>query len=202
MLIFDALVGFFKATLRHFGRVLDYNFSNICPLCNLEEKVNCPNFIICESGGITVGVRIVFGRLFMTLSASCPFKKSTKCLQKGTSVGILISEIHLEAPSETIAGGWHAAGRAGLVVGSHTHVQTADKSTFHNGRADITDLVRRRAHKFVIGRDVPSVLERFVSGIRCKLFITDEDLRLSGCMADFNRVTKCATKIAKFVHLA
>jgi calcineurin-like phosphoesterase len=162
----------------------------------LDEKANCPNFVIRDSGGIEVGVCIVFGRLFMPFSASCPFNKNRRNVcKKGTSIGILIPEIHPEASSETITGGLHAVGRAGLVVGSHTHVETVDKSILHNGRAYITDFVMRRAHKFAIGRDVPSVLERFVTGIQCKLFIADEDLRSSGCMADFNRVTKCATKM-------
>jgi calcineurin-like phosphoesterase len=58
------------------------------------------------------------------------------------------------------------------------------------------------AHKSVIGRDIPTVLENFIGGTRGKLAIADEDLRLNGCTVDFDRSTKRAIKISRFVHLA
>jgi metallophosphoesterase (TIGR00282 family) len=180
-----------------------HDLSNVCVPCNLESKINCLDFVIRESGGIKVGVCVVLGRQFMKLQASCPFKKFDEMFaQHRASVNIFALEIHAEATSEKIACGWHADGRAGLIVGSHTHVQTADECILPNGTAYITDLGMCGAHKSVIGRDIHTVLENFIGGTRGKLIIADEDLRLNGCIIDFDRSSKRAVKISRFVHLA
>lgn len=180
-----------------------HDFSNVCIPCNLENNIKCPDFVVGECGGIKVGVCVVLGRQFMKLQVSCPFKKFDEMFAKyGASVDIFVLEIHAEATSEKIACGWYADGKAGLVVGSHTHVQTADERILPNGTAYITDLGMCGAHRSVIGRDISSVLESFVNGTRCKLAVAEEDLRLNGCIVDFDRVTKSATKISRFVHLA
>jgi metallophosphoesterase (TIGR00282 family) len=193
--------------------VLDRNFcseakttsdlSNVCAPCNLENKINCPDFVIREVSGVKIGVCIVLGRQFMKLQTSCPFKKFDEMFAKyRDSVDIFALEIHAEATSEKVACGWYVDGKVGLVVGSHTHVQTADERIFPNGTAYITDLGMCGAHKSVIGRDILTVLENFIGGTRSKLAIADEDLRLNGCIIDFDRSTKRAIKISRFSHLA
>ncbi|MDR1255374.1 MAG: YmdB family metallophosphoesterase [Puniceicoccales bacterium] len=178
------------------------DLGNVCAPCNLENGPRCPDFVICESSGIKVGVCVVLGKHFMKLRASCPFKKFDEMLAKyGPSVDIFILEVHAEATSEKIACGWYGDGKAGLIVGTHTHVQTADECILPHGTAYITDLGMCGAHRSVIGRDISAVLESFVNGARCKLVIADEDLRLKGCIVDFDRATKRAIKISRFVHL-
>ncbi|MDR0715527.1 MAG: YmdB family metallophosphoesterase [Puniceicoccales bacterium] len=179
------------------------DLGKICIPCNLESKINCPKFVTCEIGGIKVGICIVLGRQFMKLHVSCPFKKFDEMFaQYGNSVDIFALEIHAEATSEKIACGWHADGKASLIVGSHTHVQTADDCILPHGTAYITDLGMCGAHRSVIGRDISSVLESFIDGTRCKLAIAEEDLRLNGCIVDFDPTTKHPKKISRFVHLA
>lgn len=180
-----------------------HDFSNVCVPCNLESKINCSDFVIRESGGIKFGVCVVLGRQFMKLQASCPFKKFDEMLARyGIFVDIFALEIHAEATSEKIACGWYVDGRAGLVIGSHTHVQTADERILPNGTAYITDLGMCGAHKSVIGRDIHTVLENFIGGTKSRLVIADEDLRLNGCIIDFDRSSKRAIKISRFVHVA
>jgi calcineurin-like phosphoesterase len=88
-----------------------------------------------------------------------------------------------------------------VVVGSHTHVQTADERILPGGTAYMTDLGMCGAHKSVIGRDIPAVLNSFMDGARQRLAVAEEDLRLHGCIVDFDRVTKRAIKIARFSHV-
>jgi metallophosphoesterase (TIGR00282 family) len=181
------------------------DLSNVCVPCSLESKINCLDFVIRESGGIKIGVCFVLGRQFMTLQASCPFKRFDELFaQHKASVAIFALEIHAEATSENIAYGWYADGRAGpgLVVDSHTHAQTANECILPNRTAYITDLGMCGAHKSVIGRDIHTVLENFIGGTRGKLIIADEDLRLNGCITDFDRSSKRAVTISRFVHLA
>jgi metallophosphoesterase (TIGR00282 family) len=179
------------------------DLGRICAPCNLENAANCQDFVLCEIDGLRIGVCLVLGRQFMKLQATCPFKKFDEMFARyGTSVDIFFLEIHAEATSEKIALGWYVDGKASVVVGSHTHVQTADERILPGGTAYMTDLGMCGANKSVIGRDISAVIDSFICGTRRRLDVADEDLQLHGCIVDFDRTTKRATKIAKFVHVA
>lgn len=177
------------------------DLSNICVPCNLESSINCSNFVTFTLNNIKIGVCIVLGRQFMKIQASCPFKKFDEMFEKyHQDVDIFILEVHAEATSEKIACGWYVDGRADVILGSHTHVQTADERILPKGSAYITDLGMCGAHKSVIGRDIGAVLESFLTGEKHRLCIADEDLRLNGCIIDFDLMTKKPVKIVRFSH--
>lgn len=177
------------------------NLSCVCVPCNMETAINASNFVVANKNGISVGVCVVLGRQFMKIPATCPFKRFDEMFNGYRSlVDIFIAEIHAEATSEKIAYGWYVDGRASVAVGTHTHVQTADEAILPNGTAYITDLGMCGAHKSVIGRDINAVLDSFITGHKQRLKIAEEDLRINGCIVDFDRSTKKAIKIFRFSY--
>lgn len=175
------------------------DLSMICVPCNTVTPIVGAQFVKIVKAKISVGVCIVLGRQFMKIPAHCPFKKLDEMLDTYRhTVDIFITEIHAEATSEKVAYGWHADGRADVVVGTHTHVQTADETILPNGTAYITDLGMCGAHKSVIGRDIGAVLDSFINGHKRRLDIAEDDLRLNGCIIEYDRANKHVSNINRF----
>ncbi|HIE11696.1 MAG TPA: TIGR00282 family metallophosphoesterase [Kiritimatiellae bacterium] len=108
----------------------------------------------------------LIGRVFMAPVADCPFRKADEIL--GSEAGrtaIRIVDFHAEATSEKKALGYYLAGRVSAVVGSHTHVATADEGILPGGTAFVTDVGMTGPHDSVLGRDRESVLQKFLSGM-------------------------------------
>ncbi|MDX2109190.1 MAG: TIGR00282 family metallophosphoesterase [Verrucomicrobiota bacterium] len=162
------------------------SLDKLCRPANLP--VNCPGrtYVIIEKAGYKLAVFTVLGRQFMNnTKADCPFLCSDKLLRelKGQANAFLV-EIHAEATSEKIAIGWYLDGRAGLVVGTHTHVPTADAAILPRGTAYLTDAGMCGPYASVLGREVRPVLGRFLDGMPRKFDVATEDVRLSGALVE------------------
>ena len=102
----------------------------------------------------------------MTPKVDCPFLTADRILAEETGrVDAALVEIHAEATSEKIALGRHLAGRAAIVVGTHTHVPTADVTVLPGGTAYQTDAGMCGPYDGVIGRDSDPVIARFLDGL-------------------------------------
>jgi metallophosphoesterase (TIGR00282 family) len=115
--------------------------------------------------GRTVGLINLIGRVYMEPS-SCPFIRANEeieWLKKETS--IILVDMHGEASSEKVAMGWHLDGRVSAVVGTHTHIQTADEWILPQGTAYITDIGMCGPMHSVIGMDKDIVLNKFITGM-------------------------------------
>jgi len=114
-----------------------------------------------EINGYKIAVLNLLGRVFMP-PVDDPFRVADDCLKAiPDDVKIRIVDMHAEATSEKYAMGWHLAGRVSAVVGSHTHVQTADERILDGGTAYITDVGMTGSYAGVIGMDKDQILERF-----------------------------------------
>ena len=117
-----------------------------------------------EINGFKIGVWNLLGRVFMPPNVDDPFRIAD---QEITSIPadykIRLVDMHCEATSEKAAMGWFLDGRVSAVVGSHTHVQTADERLLTNGTAFITDIGMTGSHSGVIGMDRENVISRFTS---------------------------------------
>ncbi len=92
-------------------------------------------------GGHRVGVMCIIGRAFMTSMSDCPFRAAAELATKlRGQTPVVIADFHTEATSEKMAMGWHLDGRVSAVLGTHTHVQTADERILPQGTAYLTDL--------------------------------------------------------------
>ena len=98
------------------------------------------------------------------------------------STPIVLIDVHAEATSEKIAMGWHLAGRATAVLGTHTHVQTSDARVLPGGTAYITDAGMTGPHDSVIGAKKELSLRRFILQQPQRLEPASEDVRLEGVL--------------------
>ena len=137
-----------------------------------------------KPNGVGVAVINVQGRVFMP-PTDCPFRTVDRIFEEiaGRATIVLVDH-HAEATSEKMAMGRYLDGRATAVVGTHTHVQTADEQVFAGGTAYITDLGMTGAHSGVIGMDQKTVLDRFLRGMPARFDQATEDIRLNGLIID------------------
>lgn len=114
-----------------------------------------------EINGFKIAVLNLLGRVFMP-PVDDPFRVANECVRAiPEDVKIRLVDMHCEATSEKYAMGWYLAGRVSAVVGSHTHVQTADERILDNGTAYITDIGMTGSYAGCIGMNKDHVIERF-----------------------------------------
>ncbi len=150
--------------------------------------------------GLKIGVMNVNGRVFME-ALECPFRSSlaaVETLSKETRV--IIVDFHAEATSEKIALGWYLDGKVSAVLGTHTHIQTADERIFPQGMAYITDVGMTGPYDSVIGRKIEDVLERFITAVPTRFEVAKENIQLHGAVLDVDEntgKTRSITRIQK-----
>ncbi len=130
--------------------------------------------------GGAVGVINVMGRVFM-LGIDDPFAvvlKEVEALRPRARV--LVVDFHAEATSEKVAMGWHLDGKVTAVIGTHTHVQTADDQILPGGTAYLTDAGMTGPHDSVIGVEKDAVLDRFRRGMPARMETATGNPRLNG----------------------
>jgi metallophosphoesterase (TIGR00282 family) len=145
----------------------------------------------------TVGVINAMGRVHMP-SLDDPFAvvpREIEAIRGKTRV--IIVDFHAEATSEKMAMGWHLDGKATLVVGTHTHVQTADERLLHHGTAYLTDAGMTGAHDSVIGMEREPSIARFVTGMPAKFEPATANPRLNGVIVDADPVSGKALAVTR-----
>ncbi|MDR3229709.1 MAG: YmdB family metallophosphoesterase [Puniceicoccales bacterium] len=156
----------------------------ICRPANLPAQ--CPgktNIITTAPDGSRLLVFTVLGRQFMRQHVESPFDTADRLLRElAGQYDFALVEIHAEATSEKIALGWYLDGRAALVVGTHTHVATADTRVLPRGTAYQTDAGMCGPHEGVIGREVQPVLAAFLDGMPRRFPVAKSDCRLNGVL--------------------
>jgi 2',3'-cyclic-nucleotide 2'-phosphodiesterase len=147
--------------------------------------------------GVPVAVINLQGRVFMS-QCDDPFRCADAQLAAlEPSVKIILVDMHAEATSEKIAMGRYLDGRASVVAGTHTHVQTADEQILPEGAAYITDLGMVGPHDGVIGMQTEIVLERFLRGLSTKFEPCDGGIKLNGMIVDVDEETGRASRVER-----
>ncbi len=166
---------------------------------NLPAGAPGREYAICQTqSGHRVAVVSLLGRLFMKLPVNCPFAAADRVLAAlPKDVKIIVVDVHAEATSEKIAMGWHLDGRASVVVGTHTHVPTADERILPKGTAYITDLGMTGPHDSILGRNKDRVLSAMISGVPNKFDVADGDPQLHGVITTVESETGRATSIER-----
>ena len=150
----------------------------------------------CASG-IHVGVINLVGRVFMR-PLDCPFRSAEKEIERlRKKTRIIIVDMHAEATSEKQALGWFLDGRVSAVLGTHTHVQTADEKILPNGTAYITDLGMTGPFDSIIGTRKDAVLERFLIQMPNKFDVAKGDIRLQGVVLEVDTASGKALSIER-----
>ena len=136
-------------------------------------------YIARTRGGEPAAVVNVMGRIFMN-PLDNPFAVVREEIEAVSSEArVVVVDFHAEATSEKLAMGWHLDGKATAVLGTHTHVQTADERLLPQGTAYITDVGMTGPHDSIIGVQVRPVLRRFLDGLPAKFDTATGDPRLN-----------------------
>jgi hypothetical protein len=136
-----------------------------------------------------IAVVNILGRVFLK-PLKCPFKTMESLLKDIREITPnIIVDFHAEATSEKIAMGWFLDGKISALVGTHTHVQTADEIILPKGTAFITDLGMTGPINSVLGRDIDKVLEHFLTGMPAKFSMAKDNIQLQGVIIDLDEKT-------------
>lgn len=150
-----------------------------------------------DVNGVRVAVMNVMGRVFMPPSDD-PFRvidQTLAALSPETKVRIV--DVHAEATSEKVAMGWHLDGRVSAVLGTHTHIQTADEHILPEGTAYLTDLGMTGSYAGVIGMNKADVLARFTSVIARRAEHASGQVRICAAVIDIDETNGRARSIER-----
>jgi 2',3'-cyclic-nucleotide 2'-phosphodiesterase len=162
---------------------------------NLGENLPGRGWGTFEADGVTVGVANVLGRIFIDLAPVSPFEAADKAVAELEGADLVLIDAHAEATSEKQALGYHLAGRAQAVLGTHTHVPTADAAILPGGTAYATDVGMTGCEESIIGFDREDFLELFLGERRRLPVATRGPVVFSGALVDFDLNGRRATGI-------
>jgi len=140
------------------------------------------------------------GRTFMQ-TIDCPFKTADFALKSiKERTNIIIVDFHADATAEKMAFGWYLAGKVSAVIGTHTHIQTADAQILNEGTAYITDVGMTGPYDSVLGMKKEIAIRRFTLQTPHKYDMAENDIKISGVFLKISTDTGKATFIESFVH--
>lgn len=149
------------------------------------------------AGGRPVGVVNAMGRVFMP-PVDNPFAALDAAVTDlRRECRIILVDFHAEATAEKVAMAWHLDGRVSAVVGTHTHVQTADARVLPGGTAYITDVGMTGPHDSIIGMSAESVLPRFLTGLPVRMEPASGNPRLQAVVISVDDATGRAERIER-----
>lgn len=158
------------------------------------------SYVARTESGVSVGVINAMGRVFM-LNIDDPFSGLIAEVEKVRQrARIIFVDFHAEATSEKVAMGWHLDGKVTAVVGTHTHVQTADERILPKGTAYLTDAGMTGPHDSVIGVEVAPALGRFLNGMPARFETATGNPRLNGVVIEADEHTGLATDIERISY--
>jgi metallophosphoesterase (TIGR00282 family) len=145
-----------------------------------------------------LGVINLEGRVFMK-PLDCPFRTADKLIAqlRGDGVRCILVDMHCEATSEKNAMGHYLDGRVSAVLGSHTHIQTADERVLRGGTAYVTDVGMCGPWESVIGLRKENAIERFLTQRHSPFEMANADVRLQGAIVEIDDETGRAVSIAR-----
>jgi metallophosphoesterase (TIGR00282 family) len=149
------------------------------------------------AAGVPVGVLNLQGQVFMPAQCDSPFRVADDELARMKEVKVIIVDMHAEATSEKIAIGWYLDGRVSAVLGTHTHVPTADETVRPGGTAYQTDVGMSGAYEGVIGFARDRIIEKFLAQTPRAFETAKRDIRLCGALVEVDPNTGRALGIER-----
>lgn len=146
---------------------------------------------------VSVGVVNLIGRVFMG-PADCPFQAASDIVDSlRGQANVIVVDMHGEATSEKVAMGWFLDGRVSAVVGSHTHVQTADETILPRGTAYLTDAGMCGPEESVLGVKTEQVIRRFLTQMPTRFEVASGRVLVQGAIIEVDETTGRATAIRR-----
>ena len=165
-------------------------YKNVVVPSNVSNKWPGSKYTIIEKKGFKLAVFNLLGQVDMGMYCDSPFEKADEILDKlkEEKPNAIFLDFHAEATSEKQAMGYYLDGRVSVVVGTHTHVQTADDKILPQGTGYITDAGMTGCTDSIIGMDIDTSLRRFVYKLPAKYAPAEGEASMSGiiCEVDYN----------------
>ena len=153
--------------------------------------------ILVTPGGVKVAVLNLEGRVFMK-NLECPFRTADREIERlKQETPIIFVDFHAEATSEKAALGWYLDGRASFVIGTHTHVQTADERVLTQGTAYMSDAGMTGSFDSVIGIGKEEAIRKFLTQLPVKFEVPKRDIRLNGAVVEIDAQSGQALSIER-----
>ena len=157
-------------------------------------------YVVQTTAGRSVGVINIMGRVFM-LGIDDPFAVVLRQIEEiRQRTRVVLVDFHAEATSEKMAMAWHLDGKVTAVVGTHTHVQTADERILPKGTACLTDVGMTGPHDSIIGVEIEAALSRFLTGMPARFETATGNPRLNAVLVEANEQTGIATGITRLSY--
>ncbi|HTZ75238.1 MAG TPA: TIGR00282 family metallophosphoesterase [Candidatus Aquilonibacter sp.] len=154
-------------------------------------------YVGTTKNGVRYAVLNLQGRTFMT-PIDDPFRTAESELAKlPPDVKVVVVDMHAEATSEKLAMGWNLDGKVSAVLGTHTHVQTADERVLPGGTAYITDVGMTGPHDSIIGMEKGPIIQRFHDALPIRFAVAEGDIRMKCVLLDIDETTGRARGIER-----
>lgn len=164
---------------------------------NYPDSPGSGLFVGQTRNGVDYAVLNVQGRVFLP-AIDCPFKTADRELARvPPALKVIVVDIHGETTSEKMAMGWYLNGRVSAVIGTHTHVQTADERLLPGGTAYITDVGMTGPQDSIIGMERDAVLRRFLTGLPARFEPASGDVRLMAVLIEVDEASGRALSIER-----
>lgn len=158
------------------------------------------SYVVRTADGRSAGVINVMGRVFM-LNIDDPFAVVLREIEAVRQrARVIVVDFHAEATSEKVAMGWHLDGKVTAVIGTHTHVQTADERILPKGTAYLTDVGMTGPHDSVIGVEIEPSLGRFLNAMPARFETATANPRLNAVIIEADDRTGLATDIERLSY--
>jgi metallophosphoesterase (TIGR00282 family) len=161
---------------------------------NYPPQAPGQGWCVVEASGRRVLVMNLIGRIFLD-PLDDPFRAADAILAAHKGVKIVFCDLHAEATSEKTAMGWHLDGRVSAVVGTHTHIPTADARVLPGGTAYVTDVGMVGPRDGCIGMDKNVVLQRFLTGVPNRFVVASGPVTFNSVLVTISGSTGRATSI-------
>ncbi len=187
-----------------------YKRSEIIPILRNEPRIVRPANYPAEAPGpevmiltaanqVRVAVFLLLGRVFMP-PVDCPFHAADRVLAAlPADIRVVLLDFHAEATSDKQVMGRYLDGRVTAVLGTHTHVPTADEQILPGGTAFQCDVGMTGPHESILGRRIDRVMETTLTQRPTRFDVADRDVRLNGTLVDFDPQTGRASAIRRMV---
>ncbi len=165
---------------------------------NFPDGAPGKGIVYIKVNSLEVAVINLQGRTFLP-AIDCPFRKADQLVEEAKKrTPIIFVDFHAEATSEKQAMGWYLDGRVSAVVGTHTHVQTADNRILPKGTAYITDAGMTGVYDSILGVDKEAVLRKFLTNLPTRFEVPKKGrIQLSGVLIEINKNTGTARSIER-----
>jgi 2',3'-cyclic-nucleotide 2'-phosphodiesterase len=165
---------------------------------NFSKKASGKGYALIEAkGGVKVAVMQVLGRIFMN-PINDPFEAVDEMVADlSIDTPIIVLDMHAEATSEKVAMGWYLDGRVSAVIGTHTHIQTADEKILPKGTAYLTDTGMTGPYDSVIGRVKEKVIAAMTTQMPRHFDVAENDIHLGGALITVDTETGRAKAIER-----